>query len=623
MAMSRLEALIEAKQRGLAVSAQDEAVYQEATRRGLVGAPASEEPSFPRMLLNAATSTLFGQGLGGGGLGGGGTVEDIQDIGTTSQRLAGKTPEEAGPSGQPPTLGQAGAEMAGGTLGTIVGARGGVPGRALGAGAGTFVGGLATGRGLKDSFYDAFHSSLAEATGATVAPWLRGKIIPRVPEAARQTLTTPGTMGPTAQDIMGEAQQMPLVDPTKRNLELGEALQTEIKSELGGPRGSRFRPETGQGRIYETAGRLFEPVKQQAPPLDIQDLEARAQQLGFSLRPAEVGSEVERGTRGVIKDVYQGVSRERPDPTSAYARVDFDDSIRIRSRLLSMQRAYESKVPGLGDAIKAAAIGDLEHALETRMGQAARAGGVYDEWRGANQFFKTEYIERASKPIMREAMEASGEKIAPRLLRATVEDIRDLQAGTRRLSGETPEAMEAMKAGFVAHLFKASTNPANGVLNGRSLLTHLSAMDQNARELLLGQDLSHSLMQFGQAYSSGLGRLVFGTQAVGTGAIAGGLTSAVGGPAAGAAVETLNELTQLGRMIVARPGVARAMTAAVLTGKDDAVRRFGLTGTANTAGILRVIGTQALAQGSLQAEPEYAPNLRRAIEGAWGRLTRP
>jgi hypothetical protein len=89
-----------------------------------------------------------------------------------------------------------------------------------------------------------------------------------------------------------------------------------------------------------------------------------------------------------------------------------------------------------------------------------------------------------------------------------------------------------------------------------------------------------------------------------------------------AGMEALNEWSYLGRLLVNRPLIGKALTAPALTGTDDALRTFGLTRTAKTAGLLRVIGTQALAQAGIQAEAAAARDWRQQLDAKMAGLFR-
>jgi hypothetical protein len=193
-----------------------------------------------------------------------------------------------------------------------------------------------------------------------------------------------------------------------------------------------------------------------------------------------------------------------------------------------------------------------------------------------------------------------------------------LWLGTQRLSGATPRAVDEIRAGVVAHVLKQATDPTNGIINPQLLARQSFRLDDTVRELLFGEKLGDALLGFAKAYASGKTRGVLAVAVPGTTATMAGAAGLGGGTASLAGMEALNEWSMLGRLMVNRPLIAQAMAAAALTGKDEALRTFGLTGTAKTAGLLRVLGTQAGAQGWFQVEPDW----RRQLEQRMRRLLR-
>lgn len=469
------------------------------------------------------------------------------------------------PARPAPTLPQAGAQIAGGTAGSLAGrAMGGIPGGALGSFVGTAAGGLATNRGLLNSVIDGFENAFFDATFAGTGRAFSKAMVPKVGETGAKTLAAQPT-GESARELLtGE----PKLEPYARGNIVKRAL---LKNDQD---------------IKAVVDTMFDDARSGVPELDIREVETLAAGTGITL--PKTGAMVRRGTSGTVSDI----AGTYPDPSSAFSKVSFDDAMKVRSLLLAEQRFLNSKLAVGGSKIKAAAVGEVEEALEAKMAEAARAAGKEQSWRAANAYFKQEYVKRFYQGFVHDMAEASGEEIVPQLAKANAEEAKTFVAAMTKLNGESVGALETARAGILARWMKESTNQ-NGALQPQRLLRLYQSVDPEVGRTILGPEVYTAFGEFTRNLYKASNRVTMAVGGMGGAATAAGIASTgVGAGAAVGGLEAANEVNFLARMIVNRPSLMRPLSLAVMSGQEDAAR--------NLSGLrkLRVLTAQAVPQAA-------------------------
>ena len=486
----------------------------------------------------------------------------------------------------PMTMAQTGAEMGGGVVGGIAAqmlGRGSPAIGAVGTAAGTFAGGVATGRELTHSVMDAMEAAGMDWLTGGMARSFRSVLVPPLRPGSQAALQRFPERARSAGPLIERLQQ---VGPGQESQALG-------MTRAAAGRAVQEAWAKNEAVIGKAVRDTFEPIRQAIPSLDIEDIAGLAQQLGHPL--PLVGSMLAEGVEkvGQVGAVYPGVqgavstSLLRPIQT-----VTFEDAIRMRSLLLAEKRMLDAGVPGTGSKIKAHTVGQIEQMLDERMAQAAESVGLEKPWRAANEFYRTEYADRfADKFVLDLVNKTSGDQLIKRMPRFTADEAEQFMRSLSALDKIVPKAMDVGRAGMVSALMESHMHPVTRVINPIGLAKDLQAMTEETRNLLLGKALANGLLDFAVKASKARSRIAIGVGtvgAVGTGVALGTLDPR----AAMGALETINELNFLGRMIVDRPTIAKAITSALLRGDERALQK--LTGL-NT---LRLVTSQAIPQAA-------------------------
>ena len=485
-----------------------------------------------------------------------------------------------------PTTAQVGAEFAGGGVGGIAAqmmGRGSPAIGAAGTAAGTFAGGVATGRELTHSVMDAMEAAGMDWLTGGMARSFRSAVVPPL---------RPGSQAALQRFPERARSAGPLIERLQ-HVEAGQESQALGMTRAAAGRAVQEAWTKNEAVIGKAVRETFEPIRQAIPSLDIEDIAGLAQQLGHPL--PLVGSMLAEGVEkvGQIGAVYPGVqgavstSLLRPIQT-----VTFEDAIHIRSLLLAEKRMLDAGVPGTGSKIKAHTVGQIEQMIDERMAQAAESVGMDKQWRAANSFYRTEYADRfADKFVLDMVNKMSGDQLIKRLPRFTADEAEQFVRSLSALDKTVPKALDVGRAGMVSALIEANMHPVTRVINPLGLAKDLQGMAEETRNVLLGKELANGLLDFAVKTGKARSRIAIGVGtvgAVGTGVALGTLDPR----AAMGALETINELNFLGRMIVDRPAISKAITSALLRGDEKALQK--LTGL-NT---LRLVTSQAIPQAA-------------------------
>ena len=524
---TRLEIITEAKKRGLKIAPQDEAIYRQAVKRGLVQ-PADMDPATRLQQEQAADQRTLADILQreGGGLKE--TFPPTAPAESLMGDVAGEVIQKAGfQNPQAPTGGQAlaqgGLGLAGGAVGQALGGRWG---SVAGSAAGTFLGGLLTGRGGAASLHDAAMQLAADAPLAAGAQGMKEHYAPSIKPSSKAALQRAGM-----DDLLME----------------GPAGGTPFSR----GRETQRHLEKNYSEAYSRANDMYREVRKAAPAVEITHIREAAENAGLNLKS-------ELGTGQTLS---------------------FDAAQELKHTLQQQASGLRRR----GDAMEARHYTEVAGALNGELNRAAEAGGVGDLYRHADQFYATEIagkfhgdtqdIIRFSGSRIVDELTPSSEVAHQRILSGTVDEARAVVTGLRGMKDQ-PDALPTFREGIVSTILERATD-RDGVLNPAKLQNLISPTHGTPEVLntYLGKDVADSLRDFAANYGKAKVRISNAPMVAGMAATAAG-AGAVGGPGAaiGAGVEVANELGRIGSMIVRNPTVMNQIKAAVLRGDELMLR---------------------------------------------------
>ena len=486
---------------------------------------------------------------------------------------------------QRPGGGQTIADTIMSTIGGMAGGQKfGIPGAMIGAGVGAIGGPLIRGEPPSQALAEGTEAALWQGGGDVASRAILNFLRPGVSPQSQRLLQRGG-----AESVAEQIAAGPRIDLDKFGT---GALAQRVVTQ------SRELEAAVAGRAYLPVVSAIEQVE---PMIDITRIEQAAARLNLAL--ADTGVEiVQRQVPAFTRPPGQIPVGQAPAPVAVQTVVTPENSIRLRSNLLSQGRKLEDLGRAAGRNIERGASNKLAHMVDQVIEDAADRAGVRHEWRQANAGFRQNVAAKFYSEAVDRVLEASPEQFVDELLQANTTETQQIMGSLRNAQGHLFPQGEEVQARAIGSILSQATTKSRGVLSPARLANawHSPQMDISKRQAIWGTEFERAFSEFvknlnSAQYRGELGFLLGGPLTVAT-AAAGPIGSASAG--AGAGVETMNEFGIVGRLMLNRPKTMRVIANAIITGNAEPLKRTGLGHLIHVVRVGGVQGAREMLGGS-------------------------